>query len=203
MSRLELLAQDLAEQGLRLLPAVACLIVVIPLGRQDVLQCVAGAGPVAERARGLTFPRNETAMDMALADARVIESTDPRVVLPHRDLDVSAVATIRVVPMASQQPLPHGAREIGAVAFLRIDPRPFDDGERRLLDDFGALIRTTLQRELLTTTELSATTRLQLAVDVALDLARSLDVGEVVRRLVRREGETTEGGRCALPRPLA
>jgi len=42
--------------------------------------------------------------------------------------------------------------------------------------------------------------RLQLAVDVALDLARSLDVGEVVRRLVRRAAVATGADRCVLLR---
>jgi signal transduction histidine kinase len=42
--------------------------------------------------------------------------------------------------------------------------------------------------------------RLQIAVDVALDLARSLDVREVVRRLVRRAAEATRAERCSLLR---
>jgi len=110
------------------------------------------------------------------------------------------VQTMRAVPMSTDEPLPDGRRSLGAIVFYRAEPRSFSAAERRLLDDFGALVSLSLQRAEVRATTERAMARLQLAVDVALDLARSLDVGEVVRRLVRRAAVATGADRCVLLR---
>lgn len=199
--RLEPLAQSLAEQGRRLLPGISCLIALVPAARQDVLSCLAGAGPLAETLIGRSVARQGTALGLALAEDRVIESTDMQRLVPTAELvAANGLQTMRAIPMSTQQPLPDGRRSLGAIAFFRGESRPFTRAERRLLDDFGALVAITLQRaEFRAATERSMT-RLQLAVDVALDLARSLDVGEVVKRLVRRAAVATRADRCSLLR---
>jgi PAS domain S-box-containing protein len=199
--RLEPLAQSLAEQGHRLLPGVSCLIAVVPAARQDVFYCLAGAGPFAETAVTLTFSREGTVLGVALKENRVVERSDMQEASGQPDLLVaSGMHTMRAVPMSTEEPLPDGRRALGAIAFYRAEPRPFTAAERRLLDDFGTLVSLSLQRAELRATTERTMARLQLAVDVALDLARSLDVGEVVRRLVRRAAVATSADRCALLR---
>jgi len=197
--RLEPLAQSLAEQGRRLLPGVSCLIAVVPASRQDVFYCLAGAGPLAETAVTQTFNRDRTVLGRALKENRVVERSDMQEASGEPDLLVAAgMHTMRAVPMSTEEPLPDGRRALGAIAFYRAEPKPFSAAERRLLDDFGALVSLSLQRAVLRATTERSMTRLQLAVDVALDLARSLDVREVVRRLVRRAAVATGADRCAL-----
>lgn len=199
--RLEPLAQSLAEQGRRLLPGVSCLIAVVPATRQDVIYCLAGAGPFAEDLVNRTFARDGTVIGVALAANRVVERIDMQRASGNRDMFVAAgVQTMRTVPMSTQEPLPDGRRSLGAIAFFRPEPRQFSPAERRLLDDFGALVSLSLERAELRAATERTMARLQLAVDVALDLARSLDVGEVVRRLVRRAAVATSADHCSLLR---
>jgi signal transduction histidine kinase len=199
--RLEPLAQSLAEQGRRLLPSISCLIAVVPAGRQDVFYCLAGAGPFAETIINQTFRRDETVLGDALLNQRVVERSDMQEASGERDRLVAAgMNTMRAVPMTTDEPLPDGRRSLGAIAYYRAEARPFTAAERRLLDDFGALVSLSLQRAELRATTERTMARLQLAVDVALDLARSLDVGEVVKRLVRRAAVATGADRCALLR---
>jgi len=180
---------------------VYCLIAIVPATRQDVFLCLAGAGPFAETLVNQTFPRDVSVLDAALREKRVVERTDLWTGGTVRDLFVDAgVRTVRAVPMTTEEPLPDGRRALGAIAFLRDEPRSFTDPERRLLDDFGALISLSLQRAELRASTERTMARMQLAVDVALDLARSLDVSEVVRRLVRRAAVATAADRCALMR---
>jgi PAS domain S-box-containing protein len=199
--RMEALAQSLAEQGRRLLPGISCMIAVVPATRQDVFHCLAGAGPFAETLANQTFKRADTVLDTALRGKHVVERSDMQVASGRSDLFLAAgVQTMRAVPMSTEEPLPDGRRSLGAIVFYRAEARAFSTAERRLLDDFGALVGLTLQRAEVRATTERAMARLQLAVDVALDLARSLDVGEVVRRLVRRAAVATSADRCTLIR---
>lgn len=200
-SHVDVMAQSLAEQGRRLLPGISCLIAVVPGARQHVFYCLAGAGPLAEILVGRSIDREGTVLGTALAQDRVIERTDLQTAVERPYLLMATgINTMRAVPMSTRQPLPDGRRTLGAIAYYRGEARPFTTAERRLLDDFGALVSLSLQQAELRATTERTMSRLQLAVDVALDLARSLDVGEIVRRLVRRAAVATNADRCALLR---
>jgi PAS domain S-box-containing protein len=199
--RPEALAQSLAEQARRLLPGISCLVSMVPADRQDFLSCVAGAGPLAEQLVGRTLPRQGTVLGVALEENRVLECTSMREEGMLASLFAEyGIDTMRAVPIGTEQPLPDGRRSLGAVVFFRAACGPFTAEERRLLDEFGALAGITLQRAEFRAASERSMQRLQLAVEVALDLARSLDVGEVVRRLVRRAALATEADRCMLLR---
>ncbi|HEY4027656.1 MAG TPA: ATP-binding protein, partial [Candidatus Dormibacteraeota bacterium] len=157
--------------------------------------------PVAENLVNQTLPNEGTVIGSALTTQGVIERTDMQSVGGRPDLFVThGMHTARVVPMSTEEPLPDGRRTLGAIAYYRIEAKAFTDEERRLLDDFAALVSLSIQRAELRGATERAMARLQLAIDVALDLARSLDVGEVVRRLVRRAAVATSADRCALLR---
>jgi PAS domain S-box-containing protein len=199
--RPDALAQSFAEQGRRLLPGVSCLIAIVPAARQDMFYILAGSGPIAETAVTHHFSRERTVLGQALIENRVVERSDMQEASGEPGPLVSAgMHTMRAVPMSTDAPLPDGRRALGAIAFYRAEAQPFSEPERRLLDVFGTLVGLSLQRAELRVTTERTMARLQLAVDVALDLARSLDVGEVVRRLVRRAAVATGADRCALLR---
>jgi len=195
------LAHNLAEQGRRLLPGISCLIAVVPATRQEAVYCVAGAGPLAETLVGQSFPLSASVLGTAVTQNRVIERSDMQASSGRHDLLTPAgVNTMRAVPMSTQEPLPDGRRTIGATAYYRSEQRPFTAAQRRLLDDFGVLVSLSLQQAELRAATERAMARLQFAVEVSLDLARSLEVGEVARRLVRRVAVATGADRCALLR---
>jgi signal transduction histidine kinase len=83
---------------------------------------------------------------------------------------------------------------------LRPQPVHFSAEERRLVDDFGALVSLSIQRAEFRAAADRSMERLQLAIDVALDLAQSLNVQDVVRRLVRRATLGSRADRCVLLR---
>ncbi|HZV52549.1 MAG TPA: ATP-binding protein [Candidatus Dormibacteraeota bacterium] len=197
--RLGPLAQSLAEQGRRLLPGISCLIAIVPPARQEVFTCLAGAGPLAERLVGVSLRREGSVLGGALAENRVVESSDMQRIGALASLFVECgIHTMRAVPMSTDRPLRDGRQALGAVVYFRAERMPFSSAERRLLDDFGALAAVTLQGAEFRMAAERDMARLQLAVDGALDLARSLDFTEVVRRLVRRAAVTGRADRCLL-----
>src|SRR5579875_2550328 len=172
--RLGPLAQSLAEQGRRLLPGISCLIAVVPSAHREVFTCIAGAGPLAERLVGVSLHLEGSVLGRALVENRVVESSDMQRIgaLASRFVECG-IHTMRAVPMSPDRPLRDGRRALGAIVYFRAERIPFSSAERRMA-------------------------RLQLAVDGALDLARSLDLTEVVRRLVRRAAVTGRADRCLL-----
>jgi len=198
---LEELARQLAIQGRRLLPGVECMVAVVPAGRQDSFHCLGAAGPAAERLIGRTYPLEGSIAGRAVAAGSPQESVrmdqegaDPGL------LASAGILTLRAVPLLSRQPLPDGRTAVGVLTVLRRQPVHFSSEERRLIDDFGALVSLSIQRAEFRAAADRSMERLQLAIDVALDLAQSLDVQDVVRRLVRRATVGSRADRCVLLR---
>ena len=198
---LEDLARRLAAEGRRLLSGAECMIAVVPAERQDTFHCLGAAGAFAERLVGRTYPLAGSIAGRAIASGRATESVhmdeegaDPRLLGAH------GMRTLRAVPLLSRHPLPDGRSALGAVTVMRRAPEPFSTAERQLIDDFGALVSLSLQRAEYRAAADRSMQRLQLAVDVAIDLAQSLDVRDVVRRLVRRATLGSRADRCVLLR---
>ena len=198
---LEELTRQLAIQGRRLLPGVECMVAVVPAERQDSFHCLGAAGPAAERLLGRTYPLAGSIAGRAIRAGRPQESVrmdqegaDPAL------LSSFGVHTLRAVPLLSRQSLPDGRTAVGALTVLRREPVHFSTEERRLIDDFGALVSLSIQRAEFRAAADRSMERLQLAIDVALDLAQSLDVQDVVRRLVRRATVGSRADRCVLLR---
>lgn len=198
---LDQLAHRLALQGHRLLPEVECMIAEVLADRRNVFRCQGAAGPFAERLVGRIYPLAGSIAGRALAAEQAQEST--RMDQEGADPDLLGEAgmhTLRAVPLLTRQPLPDGRRAVGVLTVLRRAPVAFSADERRLIDDFGRLISLSIQRAELRLAADRSMERLQLAVDVALDLAQSLDVRNVVRQLVRRVALGTRADRCVLLR---
>jgi PAS domain S-box-containing protein len=170
------LAARLAEQGARLLPETGCVVGLVPEDPSRPLRWVArpaGAMALAERALGT----QRTVEDM----------------LPDG-------TSVRAVPLMAHRALPDGRTAVGVLCALRGQGRPFGPGERRLIDDFAALANVSLQRAAVWEAAERSMRRLRLAVDLALDLARSLNPSEVVSRLLERAVVACQADRAVLLR---
>jgi signal transduction histidine kinase len=198
---LEELTHRLAVQGRRLLPGVECMIAIVPPEKQDSFHCLGAAGGAAERLLGRTYP-----LQGSIA-GRAIDAGSPResVRMDQEGADPGllselGVHTLRAVPLLSRLSLPDGRTAVGVLTVLRRKPVHFSPEERRLIDDFGALASLSIQRAEFRAAADRSKERLQLAIEVALDLAQSLDVRDVVRRLVRRATVGSRADRCVLLR---
>jgi signal transduction histidine kinase len=177
------------------------MIAVVPPERQDTFLCLGGAGAAAEQLVGRAYPLEGSIAGRAIAAGRPWES----ILMDQEGADPGLLAsagirTLRAVPLLSRQPLPDGRTALGVLTVLRRERVHFSADERRLIDDFGALATLSIQRAEFRLAADRSMERLQLAIDVALDLAQSLDVRDVVRRLVRRATLGSRADRCVLLR---
>ena len=199
MDASEALARMLVGQARRLLPSTECLLAVVPRESQDRFRIVAGAGPWAERQVDVEWPREGTLAGRALEEARPLETTRARELgaIPQL-LEECGILAGRLVPLLSATPLPDGRSALGLLAFYRDTRGYFTPYERRLIEEFALLVTLSLHRAELLQSASDATARLRTGVDVAVELAVSLEPPEVIGRLVHRAVEAVEAGRVAL-----
>ncbi len=195
------LARMLVGQARELLPGAECLLAVVPTDRQERFQVVAGAGPWAERQVGTEWPRTGTLAGHTLQDGRALESTRLRELgEPIAALAEAGIQTGRVVPLWSATPLPDGRQALGVLAFYRTTRAYFSPYERRLIAEFARLVTLALHRAELLRSASEAESRLKTGVDVAVELAVTLDPREVIGKLVRQAAESVSAGRVMLLR---
>jgi signal transduction histidine kinase len=199
MDASEELARMLVRQARRLLPSAQCLLAVVPREHQDRLQIVAGAGSWAERQVGEEWHVEGTLAGRTLREGRPLETT--RVLeqegLPGT-LAEGGMLSGRLIPLLSANPLPDGRQALGVLGFYRDTRSYFTPYERRLFEEFARLVTLSLHRSELLRSAGEAHTRLQTGVDVAVQLADSLEPDEVIRRLVLRAAEAVDAERAAL-----
>jgi signal transduction histidine kinase len=199
MDASEALARVLVGQARALLPGAECLLAVVPRERQERFQVVAGAGPWAEAQVGTSWPRTGTLAGRTLQDGRAIESTRLRELgEPIEALARGGMQTGRVVPLWSARPLPDGRQALGVLAFYRPTRAYFTPYERRLIAEFARLVTVSLQRAELLSTASEAASRLKTGVDVAVELAVTLEPDEVIGKLVRLAAASVNAGRAML-----
>jgi signal transduction histidine kinase len=199
MDASEQLARVLVGQARALLPGAECLLAVVPRERQECFQVVAGAGPWAEDQVGTEWPRTGTLAGRTLQDGRALESTRLRELgEPIEALAKGGMHTGRVVPLWSARPLPDGRQALGVLAFYRRARAYFTPYERRLIAEFGRLVTVSLQRAELLRSASEAASRLKTGVDVAVELAVTLQPDEVLGKLVRLAAASVSADRAML-----
>ncbi len=183
----EAIAQALADQGRRLIPQTDCLIALVDPGRSGVFRVAAGAGPWASSISGHEFSLEVALVSRALTARRSLETTDAQGQgdLGHI-LAVGGITTARVIPIVADQPLPDGRTALGTIGFYSRRKSAFSEHQRRLMDEFATLVSVSLMRAALRRAARVGEERLQMALGLALDLSRSLDVAEVVGPLLDR-----------------
>jgi PAS domain S-box-containing protein len=179
------LARVLVAQAHELVPSSECMLCVVPRERQDSMRVLAGSGRLGELV-GRQWPTTNTLIGRILAEGRAIETTRLQELSRQPGpLAAGGMVAGRMVPLWSSRPLPDGRRALGVLAFLRPSRTYFSPYERRLIDEFARLVSLSLQRTEFLRSSHEAADRLKTGVNVAEELARSLNPGEVMARLVK------------------
>ncbi|MFN2569644.1 MAG: ATP-binding protein [Candidatus Dormibacteria bacterium] len=194
-------AQLLAEEGCRLLPDLQCRISIIPPGRPDTARMLAVAGAGATDLRGTEWPIALTptrwTMEGRGAAERLVGPDAPAALL---EMMPGPRTTVRAVPLQGSGPLADERATLGAFVVLRPGDRPFTDGERRIIDAYAGLVSVALVRAELRQETIEQARRLEIGVEVAVDLALSPEPTDVVRRLLERATDALDADRAALVR---
>jgi PAS domain S-box-containing protein len=199
MDASEALARVLVGQARRVLPTTECVLVVVPRERQDIFRVMAGAGPWAEQLVGSEHSRAGTISERALAEGRPWETTRLPELSPKPEvLARDGIISGRLIPLISARPLPDGREALGVLGFYRATRAYFTPYERRLIAELSRLVTLSLQRAELLRGVAEAAARLRTGVDVAMELAQSLQPEDVFGRLVRRAAAAVDAERVAL-----
>jgi signal transduction histidine kinase len=195
----EQLARVLVRQARRLLPDTECLLAIVGPERPDHFQIAAGAGAWAERQVGKEWVQEGTLAGRALRERRPVETVRVQELSSlSKTLADGDINTGRLLPLLSPRPLPDGRVTLGVLGFYRVAQTFFTPYERRLMDEFVRLVSVSLQRTELRRSTAETLARLQTGVDVAVDLASSLEPGEVIRRLTQRAVSAVSADRASL-----
>jgi PAS domain S-box-containing protein len=199
MDATEPLARLLVGQARRLVPDAECLLSVVPQDRPDHFHILAGAGPWAERQVGTEWVQEGSLAGRALREHRAVETVLLQELSSLRaTLLEGQIQSARLVPLLSPRPLPDGRVSMGVLGFYRLQQAFFTPYERRLIDEFVRLVSVSLQRTELRSSTADTVARLQTGIDVAVDLASSLDPDQVIRRLVERAVAAVSADRATL-----
>ena len=195
------LAGRATEQGARIVEGVECMITYISATTPDTLEIVAGSGPWAKNLVGRRMPAAGTFSGQAIAQRASVETTEARLNSTARvHLEEGSMDTLRVVPLSTGDPLPDGRGALGVIGFYRRGHTAFRPSERRLMDQFGRWITLSLHRAELLEAAQAAAGRLQMGVDIAIDLGASLDSRTVIDRLLDKAMDAAASDRVGLVR---
>jgi len=195
------LLQAIAERAQGLVSDVETAVAYVPAERQDIFRVMGAAGPWAVRFQGAET-RQERALSAlrAIVDRRPVETTPTE----HPDSAGSEEArqagfsVIRLVPMVLGDNLPDGRTSLGVLCFFRREPATYSDEERRATDEFSKHAALILHRAELLEVADRTTRRLRVGIDVALSVATTHDVREVIRRLLERTVDAIDADRATM-----
>jgi PAS domain S-box-containing protein len=193
------LAGVLVGQARRLLSDTECALLLVLPKRPERFQVAAGAGPWAARQVGKEWLQEGTLAGRALRERRPVETVRAQELSRlHRTLARGNISSARLLPLLSLRSLPDGRDTLGVLGFFRVAKAFFTPYERRLMDEFVRLVSVSLQRTELRRSTAETLARLRTGVDVAVDLASSLEPEEVIRRLTRRAVSAVSADRASL-----
>jgi signal transduction histidine kinase len=199
--RLEEVARVLAIQGTRLIRDCDCVIALVEPGRPGVIHIAGAAGPWASTLLGRHLPLAGSFVEHSMRAQHTVETSHAQGASVHGDLLAGGdIQTMRLVPVVASQRLPDGRVALGTIGFYSRRARPFTRLQRTLIDDFASLVSLSLQRAALLRAVRVTAHRLEVAIELAVDISASLDEREVVRRMLDRLLETVAAERAALLR---
>ena len=199
--RPEEIARVLAVQGTRLIRDADCVIALVEPGRPGVIHIAGAEGPWASTLLGRHLPLPGSFVEQSMLAQQTVETSRAQGVSVHSALLAGGdIQTMRLVPVVASQRLPDGRVALGTIGFYSRRPKPFSRLQRTLIDDFASLVSLSLQRAALLRAVRVTARRLEVAIELAVDISASLDEREVVRRMLDRLLETVAAERAALLR---
>lgn len=194
------LAPLIVAEGARLLPGFDCILNVVPPDRPRTLVVSAGTGEWGEALVGTAWSQEGTLSSRALRTSRPVEVVEARASGElTRAVEAEGYRSSYVVPLLAGRSLP-GRRNLGVLSFNHRGHRFCTPYERRLMLELSGLVSLALQRAELQRLLEEANRRLEVGVDLARDLAGSLDPADVVRRLLERTVSACAADRVTLLR---
>ena len=196
------MCERLAEQARRMVPSAEVVISVLVPDRPDAFRILGAAGPWARSLLGLEGATGGSQAAAAIRAARPVEIEAGAHLQDavRAQLARGGIRRARLVPLNTGSRLPDGRLALGVLGFYRRERTPFTDDERRLIDEFGRRASLALHRAELLANANRTAKRLEVVIDVAAELAKSLEPRRVVRRLLERAVQAVEADRGALLR---
>ncbi|GAC1336788.1 MAG: hypothetical protein NVSMB29_00140 [Candidatus Dormibacteria bacterium] len=191
------LARLMAGEAVQLLPDVECLVALFEAGPPARVRAAGVSGAWIEAHEGAVWPREGTLAALCADTAQPLEiSRSEHDAEPREPLNGGPMGSVRMVPLPGRS----DAAPFGVLAVYRSAPRGLTAAERTLVDSFAALVGLSLQRAIAQEESRRGEARLRLGVDLALDLAATLEPQEVVARLLQRAVDATGADRGTLGR---
>ncbi|MEP7105865.1 MAG: ATP-binding protein [Chloroflexota bacterium] len=199
--RARVVAEVLAEQGAGLVHDTDCVVALLDPGRPGTIEIAGAAGPWAGSILGRHLPLAGSFVERSLLAGRIVETSRAQEASRHGPLlGEGDIHTMRLVPVVAAQRLPDGRAALGTIGFYSRRSRPFTEHQRTLIDDFASLVSLSLQRAVLLRAVRVTARRLELGIELAVDISGSLDEREVVRRLLDRLLDAVVAERAVLLR---
>lgn len=198
---LQQLARRVVALAPRLAPGCQSLVAVVPQDDLSVFEVVAGRGRWARGLSGRRIARAGSLAGVAMREGRVVESGSAAAESSLAEaLGEGRIESARIIPILAASALPDGRRALGMIGFYRTRGGGFDEAERALLDAVAQLVALPFQRLEYRAAADALAAQLAAVLDIAVDLAGSLNVPEVVAKLVRRAAGVAAAERAALLR---
>ena len=197
----ETVAQEIVEQGRRLLTGFECMLSVVPPQRPHNFVIEAASGPWAATLVGREWAQEGTLAGRALRRRLPLETIDIQAISSlSATLASGGIEHAYLVPLVARRPLPDGRRALGVLGFYRARPLHCTPYERRLIEELARAASLALERAQAGHALADAIQRFQLGVDLSVDLAASLNPSDVVRRLLERTVAACAADRVLLVR---
>jgi len=195
------LAQLLAEEGCGLVSGLECRITVIPSDHPDTVRMLAVAGAGTVNLKGTEWPLEQAPTRWALEARAPVERTvrvgDSEGLVAMMP---GPVTRVRAVPLARPQLLTDARASLGAFIVLRQGDQPFTKAEAEIIDAYASLTSVALVRAELRLETIRQSRRLEIGVEMAVDLAASPTPDDVVRHLLERAADVVAADRAGLAR---
>ena len=184
--------------GARLVPGAECALALADRGNHSRLRLVAASGGPLAAMVGRDQPLEGTLSGRALATGRPVDTENAPADSPvAREMVSGAPRSARLVPLTSG--VGEGPADVlGVVGFYR--DTAFTAAERAVMVDYGLRVSVAVHRALLLDDARRTARRLQLSLDVALDVGGELAPQVVMERLVARAAAAVDADRASLSR---
>ncbi|HZB98319.1 MAG TPA: hypothetical protein VE219_06945, partial [Candidatus Sulfotelmatobacter sp.] len=192
-----LICQKLAEEGVRSIPGTCWLVGLLDTPHSDSLRVVASAGEGVARLRDTVWSLSGTLAAEAMSGGR---SQSAPASVERLGMGAPLPAGVQFALALPLYPHDHGSgkRDFHGCLLVLTEEGGFRDVECRLADAFANIINLAVTRAEVRLRLREAASRLETGVEVAVDLAASLNPLDVIHRLVQRAVQAVDADRAGV-----